>query len=75
MTLRVYRIKDKKLSDYICIVDYVSVNDEAQKNDFIAKRILAMANDLDVKKEIYTLAFLDKKEEEKSIETEMEMMI
>jgi hypothetical protein len=53
--LNVYKYRNGEIKEHICIVDYAEVRDETQQNDFIAKRILALHNDLDVAKEIHTL--------------------
>lgn len=46
---------NNKLGNYICIVDDEPSEDEAEKNDCIAKRILALSKDKFVAKEIHTL--------------------
>lgn len=53
--LKVYLMKDGKADKYICIVDLVGVKDKPQHNDFLAKRILALANDIDTQNEIHTI--------------------
>ena len=53
--LGVYKWINGEKKNYICIVDYVIAKDEAQFNDYVAKRLLSLKNDTDVSKEIYTL--------------------
>lgn len=57
-TLAVYTLEDGKPKNYLCIVDVGNTNIH---NDRLAKRILALAHDTKVAKEIYTLGdHLDK---------------
>jgi len=66
--LKVWELQNKdevKKARYVCIVDDKSArNDEALKQDYIAKRILFLYNDNDVKAEIHTLQISQEQDEE-----------
>ena len=65
--LKVWELQDKndeKKARYVCIVDNHSPRDEAEKGDYIAKRILYLYNDENLRKEIHTLQIETENEDE-----------
>ena len=56
-SLSVHRLKNREKDSYLCIMDTETYgeNDEAQQNDRLAKRILAMKHDISVAKDMWQL--------------------